>query len=389
MAAQPQRSREGQGGPGANNDSNPTEAFSSGAQLSGNNNNPFPPRIETAEEALSSIAGSTTNNPKLPASFLREPQRTVAEMEADRQRVLDADFFTHTFRTADLLLEALCDTLKDSANAWNGVLFGIVFIFAIRFPLFSALVFPVLFVLVRHRVMVVSRRFPKNIGGATGRLERGAFGNFLFICGSGGHTNEMLRMLERSLRSEEIGHRRWAIGADDPLSVTKVLAFEKRLGRHHRRHGIDVSTFNLVSFNRARRVHQSFISAWTTAAKCLCDVVEILIVPPSAYRPSFLFPNVIVTDGPGTGFVFLLTAHLLKLFWIVPEPYMKTVYIESWARVNTLSLSARLVKFFGLADVFVVQHHQLDGHNSTPNMVAMPTVPHVRLPQSRGPREGV
>ncbi|KAI1766449.1 oligosaccharide biosynthesis protein Alg14 like-domain-containing protein [Hypoxylon sp. FL1150] len=383
MAEQPQRSRVGQEIPSASNKSNPTEAVASGIELPRNNNNPIPPRIETVEKAPSPIDDNITKKPSLPASFLREPQRTVAEMEADGQRVLLTTFLEHLVPIMAILTHAIVRTFFNSVDHLNILLFGIILFFAARFPILFWLVFPTLFIIVRHCALVFSRRFPMNVGGANGLLERGAFGTFLFICGSGGHTNEMLRMLERSIRFEEIGHRRWAVGADDMLSFQKVLAFEQRLGSHFARHGIHIDTFNIVHFNRARHVHQSWFSTLATAIKSLCDVINVLMVLPTAYRPTFLFPNVIVTNGPGTGFMFLLAAHLLKIFYIVPEPYMKTIYIESWARVNTLSLSAKLVKFFGLADVFIVQHRQLDGSNFTPNMVAMPTEPHVRFPHPR------
>ncbi|KAI1780393.1 glycosyltransferase family 1 protein [Hypoxylon cercidicola] len=385
MASQPQRSRKGQEIPGApaSNKSSPTEAFSSGTEP-GNNNNPILPRIGTVEQPPSPTVDNVDSEPNPSLPFIREPQRSVAEMERDRESVLTTAFKKRLVPVSMMLARA-------AEHAWfggskvipTGIIVGMLCV-ALVFSWHMVMLITMAFVVFRHCILVFRRHHIEDRRVQNSVFpRRGAPGVFLVICGSGGHTSEMLRMLLRSIRIEEIGHRRWAIGADDPISFQKVLKFEQRIGNLQVR-GAAIDTFNIASFNRARHVHQGWSSTLATATKCICNVIEILIVPPTRQRPYFQFPNVIVTNGPGTGFLFLLVAHILKVLCIVPEPFMKTIYVESWARVNTLSLTGKLVKLFQVADMFIVQHRQLadsDDLYFTSNMVAMPTVPYVRIPR--------
>ncbi|KAI4860627.1 oligosaccharide biosynthesis protein Alg14 like-domain-containing protein [Hypoxylon rubiginosum] len=385
MASQPHRSRVGQG---VHSDGNKSKAFSSGTQLSGNNNNnPIPPRIGTVEEPPSPTVDDINLDPNTSTPFICEPQQSIAEMERDRERVLTTAFKERFIPTMFLLSRAMHYAWFRGPNATRSGIFAIIFCIALIFTWYSVLIVPVVFIAFRHCVLVLGRRrIQRSLLVHDDEYIRGALGVFLFICGSGGHTNEMLRMLMRSVQFEDIGHRRWAVGADDVLSFKKVLAFEHRVGNAFQRCGMNSGTFNIRPFNRARHVHQGWSSASVTVIKSMCDVLDILLgAPTRRQRSSLQFPNVIVSNGPGTGFLFLLTAHVLKLLCLVPEPYMKTVYVESWARVKTLSLSAKLVKFFQVADVFVAQHRQLasrDGQDLTSNMVVMPPQPHIVVPEA-------
>ncbi|KAI1352752.1 oligosaccharide biosynthesis protein Alg14 like-domain-containing protein [Xylaria sp. FL0043] len=182
----------------------------------------------------------------------------------------------------------------------------------------------------------------------------------LIICGSGGHTAEMLQMVERSIRSEKSSHRRWAVGKDDEKSYEKILAFEHRLLDRFSRLGLDSGTFDIVRFGRARYVHQSWLTTPFTAILSLRDILIILTTPPRQRPiPALRFPGVIVTNGPGTGFLFLLVARALRLFHVVPTTRMRAIYVESWARVKTLSLTGRMIRSLKLADLFIVQHRPL------------------------------
>ncbi|KAI1188432.1 oligosaccharide biosynthesis protein Alg14 like-domain-containing protein [Nemania serpens] len=202
----------------------------------------------------------------------------------------------------------------------------------------------------------------------------------LMICGSGGHTAEMIQMVERSIRPEKSSHRRWAVGKDDEKSYGKILAFEQRLLDRFSRHSLDSGTFDVVRFGRARYVHQSWLTTPFTAIMSLFDILHILISSP-CQQPNLVhrYPGVVVTNGPGTGFLFLLVARVLKFTHVVPASHMKTIYVESWARVKSLSLTGKLIHWFKLADLFIVQSHSLAGQNKTlsKNLLVMPQAPHV------------
>ncbi|KAI1330699.1 glycosyltransferase family 1 protein [Xylariaceae sp. FL0255] len=200
----------------------------------------------------------------------------------------------------------------------------------------------------------------------------------LLICGSGGHTSEMIQMIERSIKPELGAHRRWAVGKDDEKSYDKVMAFERRLGNRFRQS--DCGTFDIVVFGRARYVHQSWFTTPFTAFKSLFDIYRILTQPPSQ-RPSpfFRYPGVIVTNGPGTGFLFLLVAKNLKFLHLVPINQMNAIFIESWARVYSLSLTGKLIMHLKLADKPIAQHEDLvaqyPGMILAENLIVMPRQP--------------
>ncbi|KAJ8109146.1 hypothetical protein ONZ43_g6214 [Nemania bipapillata] len=202
----------------------------------------------------------------------------------------------------------------------------------------------------------------------------------LMICGSGGHTAEMIQMVERSIRPEKSSHRRWAVGKDDLKSYDKILAFERRLLNRFSCHSMDSGTFDIVRFGRARYVHQSWLTTPFTAILSLLDILYILTTPPYQNpSPRPRYPGVIVTNGPGTGFLFLLVARALKLIHLVPASHMRTLYVESWARVKSLSLTGKLIRRAKLADIFIVQSRFLTGPSETlsENLLVMPEQPYI------------
>jgi len=204
----------------------------------------------------------------------------------------------------------------------------------------------------------------------------------LLICGSGGHTAEMIQMAERSIRPEGSSHRRWAVGKDDEKSYLKVMAFERRLLDRFSRHDLDIGTFDIVRFGRARYVHQSWLTTPFTATLSLLDIIHVLSDPPRQRPvPELRYPGVIVTNGPGTGFLFLLVARALKLLRVVPTTHMRSIYVESWARVKSLSLTGKLIRRGRLADKFIVQYRFLAGPQDilAENLLVMPKHPAVPI----------
>ncbi|KAJ8130628.1 hypothetical protein O1611_g3002 [Lasiodiplodia mahajangana] len=219
------------------------------------------------------------------------------------------------------------------------------------------------------------------VSGANTGTVRGLSTHYvLIICGSGGHTAEMIQMVERSICPEKLSHRRWAVGKDDMKSYDKILAFERRLLDRFSRHYMDSGTFDIVQFGRARYVHQSWLTTPFTAILSLLDIHRILTTP--AHQgpiPRPRYPGVIATNGPGTGFLFLLVARALKLLHVVPTSHMRAIYVESWARVKSLSLTGKLIQRLRLADLFIVQSRHLKGPGNilAENLLVMPQQPKV------------
>ncbi|GAB1313491.1 UDP-N-acetylglucosamine transferase subunit [Madurella fahalii] len=185
---------------------------------------------------------------------------------------------------------------------------------------------------------------------------------FLYILGSGGHTTEMLETVKRKFQPQPNQHRRYVITTGDSDSLSRVIRLEtaiKSAVPDARRGTIDAFTLP-----RARRVHQPLWTAPLTCAATAAQAVNALTRAPNA-RPrsrhgrQFKYPHVVVTNGPATGFIVCLVAHLLKIFYLVPQNRLKMVYIESWARTRTLSLTGKLFLWTAIADLFCVQHEEL------------------------------
>lgn len=85
------------------------------------------------------------------------------------------------------------------------------------------------------------------------------------------------------------------------------------------------------------------------------------------------YPDCIIANGPAVAVCMVLAAKIIRFFdyirrWTsgrnsVPEPYLlRTIYVESWARIKTLSVSGTLL--LPLVDKFLVQWPDLAGRRA-------------------------
>ena len=160
--------------------------------------------------------------------------------------------------------------------------------------------------------------------------------HLMVVLGSGGHTAEMLNILA-NVNIRDFNRRTYVISSGDGFSAQKAKDFESEHG------SLD---YEIVTVRRARRVHQSMFTAPLFSLLCLYDSLSILSTT----------PDLILTNGPGTG-VCVVFAAILRLFFGADRSKMRSVYIESWARVKSLSLSGRILKPF--VDRFIVQWPEL------------------------------
>ena len=146
--------------------------------------------------------------------------------------------------------------------------------------------------------------------------------SWMVFLGSGGHTGEMIRILEQVQPVNPI----FVHGAGDELSKTRVAAIFKDT--------------QFIAVPRARKVGQSWVSTVPTSLQSLARCLQIV----AHHNPRFL-----VVNGPGTCVMVALSVLLCRPLGVKT----KIVYIESLARVSSLSLSGKLL--YPLADAFVVQ----------------------------------
>ena len=192
--------------------------------------------------------------------------------------------------------------------------------------------------------------------------------HLLIVLGSGGHTAEIMTMLRRLPKlPEKYTHRTYVVSSGDSLSALKAAAFEKSLQAN----GAAEGAYDIVTVRRARRVHQTLLTAPWSTLQCLMDCSKVLRGTHPQQPRRHGYPDLILTNGPGTGVCVVLSAIVLLCLGfsgpltsepgsaVAPEkPYhnsgqMRTVYIESWARVKSLSLSGTVL--LPLADRFLVQ----------------------------------
>ena len=179
--------------------------------------------------------------------------------------------------------------------------------------------------------------------------------HLMIVLGSGGHTSEMMLGLE-GLDPRRFSRRTWIVSSGDSFSAERAREFEERF--------CSAGQYSVVTVPRARRVHQGLLTTPATALNCLLACMRLISRGSGTAtkgKQTSPFPDVIVTNGPGTAVIVVLAAILVRFFDLsgrANDPsVLRTIYFESWARVDRLSLSGKLLQ--RLVDRFVVQWPQL------------------------------
>jgi beta-1,4-N-acetylglucosaminyltransferase len=199
-------------------------------------------------------------------------------------------------------------------------------------------------------------------------------------------------------------HRTYVVSSGDNFSAAKAVEFEQRLPsrkqvptEQRKSRARDDSTddrdpldcYDIVTVPRARRVHQSYLTAPFSTLQCLWACLLVLRGSHpdqnSLLRMSSPYPDVILANGPATAVCVVLAARILRLLHCLvtflsfgnfaaasdgsklksegkdaPSDFqLRTIFVESWARVTTLSLSGKLLLPF--VDRFLVQWPGLEG----------------------------
>ena len=196
----------------------------------------------------------------------------------------------------------------------------------------------------------------------------GASTRLMVLLGSGGHTAEMLSLL-RDLDTSKYTHRVYVISSGDSFSAEKACEFEQRLEEragsnvdsHGHGHAAACGRFDISTVQRARRVHQSLITTPWTTLLCFLECFQLL------RSSSVGYPDLIMSNGPGTAVILILASLLLRLTAYAPLSRLRktklrklhTIYVETWARVRRLSLSGKILLRLCMVDRFIVQWESL------------------------------
>ncbi|KAI9806190.1 MAG: hypothetical protein M1825_006305 [Sarcosagium campestre] len=190
---------------------------------------------------------------------------------------------------------------------------------------------------------------------------RGTPTRLLVVLGSGGHTAEMLALL-RQLDPKLYTHRSYLISEGDAFSAQRAREFEisllspSGLCRVESQPEAGVQeNYDITTVPRARRIHQSLATAPYSAMRCLLACFGVLRGDgPLGY------PDLILSNGPGISVCVVLASFALRFIAARGTTgRLRNIYVESWARVDSLSLSGSIV--VRLVDRFLVQWPHLQG----------------------------
>lgn len=223
--------------------------------------------------------------------------------------------------------------------------------------------------------------------------------------GSGGHTTELLQLVS-ALPTERYCRRIYLVSSGDRFSLEKANDLERRLSTSTASPD-NPQQSKVIRIPRARKVHQSFLTTPFSLARSIAFCIDHVALRPILgrvlgssdveARSDGILADVILMNGPGTCVPIVAAVYLLRvsahkcqslvqnclisnvtdadaslsaLLQILGLRSPKLIYIESFARVKSFSLTAKLIRPF--VDRFVLQWPR-DASNVTPEMRARAT----------------
>lgn len=160
----------------------------------------------------------------------------------------------------------------------------------------------------------------------------------MIVLGSGGHTAEMIRILNY-LSFENYSPRIYVYADTDLMSIEKVKYLEKN--------NID---YKIIKIRRSREVHQSY---YTSIYNTIYATLESV---PHLWREC---PELLLCNGPGTCVPLCIIVFLFKVFCIAQSTI---IFVESFCRVKTLSLTGKILYY--IADYQIMQWPYLQKPNN-------------------------
>ncbi|KAJ2494959.1 metalloprotease, partial [Coemansia sp. RSA 2052] len=160
----------------------------------------------------------------------------------------------------------------------------------------------------------VRKRKGKAVPSATQKM-------LCIVLGSGGHTAEMVRLLS-GVDLDRYNRRLYIVGDSDVLSLDQIGVLES--GRDGER-----EEYFVGRVPRSRRVGQPWLTTPMSVLQCFRQVIRLM------YQH---FPDAVLCNGPGNCVVVCVVVTLARVLGIKQIPI---IYVESFARVKTLSLSGK------------------------------------------------
>ncbi|KAF2159776.1 glycosyltransferase family 1 protein [Zasmidium cellare ATCC 36951] len=227
-------------------------------------------------------------------------------------------------------------------------------ILALSTTLLLLLLLPALYRL--HTILSPTRPKPRLVPGENAHI--------LIVLGSGGHTAEMLSMLSRAELDwkNKLSRRTWVVGEGDGISAERAGGFEREVIGGGEADEEGEGRWSVQTVPRARKIHQRVWTAPWSCVRCAWVCWGVLLPSEEEERESADFPDIILVNGPATATILVFVSVLMRFLdagGCHSRGKMRTVYVESWARVKRVSLSGRLLGW--VVDRFLVQWESLEG----------------------------
>ncbi|SNX86482.1 related to ALG14 - component of UDP-GlcNAc transferase [Melanopsichium pennsylvanicum] len=170
--------------------------------------------------------------------------------------------------------------------------------------------------------------------------------------GSGGHTTELLQLLS-ALPVTRYTRRIYFVSSGDQFSFDKAKHLELFLCSSSRtssgsRSRSEKPNVKVIEIPRARKLHQSFITTPLSLLRSALFCIDRVAFRPLISRQ--MIADVVLMNGPGTCVPIVVAVYVLRILGLASP---KLIYVESFARVKSFSLTAKLIRPF--VDRFVLQ----------------------------------
>lgn len=166
----------------------------------------------------------------------------------------------------------------------------------------------------------------------------------MILLGSGGHTGEMIRILEQWSDYAGKLDRDYIISSGDETSILKLKKFEEEVIKSN------VYDYTITTIHRARNIGAGKVNAFINTLMSFYSTFSNIILK----RLRNKLPKIFLTNGPGTAIPIAYMLFICKYFGLCDT---RIIYIESLARVNKLSLTGLLI--LPISDRFIVQWEPL------------------------------
>ncbi|EST09223.1 Oligosaccharide biosynthesis protein Alg14-like protein [Kalmanozyma brasiliensis GHG001] len=170
--------------------------------------------------------------------------------------------------------------------------------------------------------------------------------------GSGGHTTELLQLVS-ALPTDRYTRRIYLVSSGDRFSLEKANELERKLSSSTASSDKPQPSpaSKVIRIPRAREVHQSFLTTPFSLTRSIAFCIDhVALRPLVRSQTDGVLADVILMNGPGTCVPIVAAVYLLR---ILGRRSPKLVYVESFARVKSFSLTAKLIRPF--VDRFILQ----------------------------------